>query len=159
MGNQIHGVQFLLNWPKRIYFSNRMTLTVLSQWNWPFGCKFSSLHLFVLTYICENCFHNYYVRSWAIAKNVFCEVTVSFTFNFWPPESKEFILKSKWTSKPNSRKFYTGVLELCIHEKGTDKRTDGQPEHKKPSSHSYHWRQAVWFGDLTQKFLCSQPIL
>ncbi len=77
-----------------------------------------------------------------MAKNVFCEVTV--TFDLWPPNSNQFIFESKWTFVSNLKKFPQGVPEILrsgrmgwvrlyiqtdIQTDGrTDGRTDGQPE-------------------------------
>lgn len=43
-----------------------------------------------------------------MAKNVFCEVKETLTFDHWPPESNLFITESKWTFLLDLKKFPQG---------------------------------------------------
>jgi len=56
------------------------------------------------------------------AKTAFCEVTVTLTYDVWPPKSNQFILECKWTFVTNLNRFCQGVTEiLCPWE--WDRRT------------------------------------
>lgn len=60
---------------------------------WPFGYKMASLYHFILSDICSKCCYKCHINCWVMAKNVFCEVSVTFD-----PQNLELVLESKWNA-------------------------------------------------------------
>ncbi len=115
---------------KRLLNIYKLSINIWLQWPCPLTCDLQNLNrsslspsgpLHQIWRIYLKAFPRYYVLKYGPDKR---DVTVTLTFDPWPPKSNEFILESQWTFVQSLKKIPQSVLEIRLFTRNADVRMD-----------------------------------